>query len=283
MRSFIAVCALVILWGTSLYAVEPIVIDFEGFPENTRLDDEYAERGVFFDSDGTTSGYPESYAEIRCTPSAQGGSYGFSAPRSGSCVLGTHTKAGSRDSNSAGIVGIFDPFPVTEVTIYDTDDDGTTKRLFAFDENGDLIAMTQPASRVPHTIDLNATGGVLIHSVEFDTQPGSAGGANDGTFFTIDDFTFVPADMDDDGIGDIDDNCPEDPNEEQSDRDLDGVGDACDCAPNNTNEPGEDGECPQPCGGVGAIADVHMHALLFLLLAPSLLLGFQRRSLRRLR
>ncbi|MFC1732464.1 T9SS type A sorting domain-containing protein [candidate division KSB1 bacterium] len=44
--------------------------------------------------------------------------------------------------------------------------------------------------------------------------------------------TFMPWDLDGDGIADIDDNCPSVANADQADDDCDGVGDVCDVCPN---------------------------------------------------
>lgn len=83
-------------------------------------------------------------------------------------------------------------------------------------------------------------------------------------------------DADDDGIGDAEDNCPQQANPEQSDGDADGHGDACDNCPSTAN-PGQDDsdgdgvgdECacaeppipcvdgmagPWPCGGMTLLA-----------------------------
>ena len=51
-------------------------------------------------------------------------------------------------------------------------------------------------------------------------------------------------DSDGDGICDADDNCPTEPNPDQSDRDQDGVGDVCDNCPDtrNTNQLDTDGD-----------------------------------------
>ena len=98
--------------------------------------------------------------------------------------------------HTSGIVANFRQ-GVTLVRFFDSDDDLTTKTLFAFDQFGGLIGQTQANSQKTFEISLTSespaagplgTGGQLIHSIEFDTQAGTAGGAADGTFFTIDDF-----------------------------------------------------------------------------------------------
>ena len=103
--------------------------------------------------------------------------------------------------HSSGIVASFSQ-GVTNVSFFDSDDDQTGKTLFAFDQLGNLIGQDgagpyvttgviiapADAQRV-FSIDTSATGGQLIWSVEFDTQPGTLGGQADGTFFTIDDFS----------------------------------------------------------------------------------------------
>lgn len=54
----------------------------------------------------------------------------------------------------------------------------------------------------------------------------------------------IDVDMDDDGIFDVVDNCPEIPNPGQEDGDSDGIGDLCDICPNDAdNDIDEDGLC----------------------------------------
>ena len=56
--------------------------------------------------------------------------------------------------------------------------------------------------------------------------------------------TVTGLDSDDDGIPDVDDNCPETPNPLQEDSDFDGLGDGCDsCALDADNDIDEDGVC----------------------------------------
>lgn len=56
--------------------------------------------------------------------------------------------------------------------------------------------------------------------------------------------TVLGLDSDDDGVPDIDDNCPETPNPLQEDADLDGIGDACDSCPLDAdNDVDADGVC----------------------------------------
>ena len=94
---------------------------------------------------------------------------------------------GGNNFHSSGIVAMFNQ-DVQSVGLMDTDDDGTTKSLFAFDAVGNLIGQTPPRSQVPASISTADTGGIAIRRVEFDTLSGAAGGSNDGTFFTIDNF-----------------------------------------------------------------------------------------------
>lgn len=104
-------------------------------------------------------------------------------------VLGAYSDYDShgRNYHSSGIVARFS-CGASRVSLVDTDDDDTAKTLFAFDAFGNLIGqMTFPAQGKV-TIDVSSTNGVLIHSVEFDTEAGTAGGAMDGTYFTIDNF-----------------------------------------------------------------------------------------------
>ena len=104
-------------------------------------------------------------------------------------VLGAFNAfSGGNNYHSSGIVARFSQ-GVTSVALDDTDDDGTHKILFAFNANGTLIGQTASGSQQTFTINTSHTGGQLIHSVEFDTQAGSAGGSFDGTVFTIDNFS----------------------------------------------------------------------------------------------
>lgn len=104
-------------------------------------------------------------------------------------VLGAFNSAsGSNNTHTSGIVAGFSQ-GVTSAGLFDSDDDATFKTLFAFDELGSLIGQTAPGYQTTFAIDTSMTGGQLIHSVEFDTQAGTAGGSFDGTYFTLDDFT----------------------------------------------------------------------------------------------
>ena len=109
-------------------------------------------------------------------------------------VLGAFNSFFSSSGNyhSSGIVAHFNQ-GVQAVSLDDTDNDSTVKALFAFNENDDLIGQTVFGSGFsganPFKIDTSMTGGQLIHSIEFDTAAGSAGGSFDGTFFTIDNFS----------------------------------------------------------------------------------------------
>lgn len=121
-------------------------------------------------------------------------------------VLGAYNNfQGASNFHSSGIVATFNQ-GATLVSFDDTDDDGTLKALFAFDENDNLIGQSAFASQIPVVVDVSQTGGQLIYKVEFDTAPGTAGGSLDGTYFTIDNFhaegvdpnTEVPIDPPDD-------------------------------------------------------------------------------------
>jgi hypothetical protein len=94
----------------------------------------------------------------------------------------------SENYHSSGIVANFNQ-GVASVRFDDTDNDGTVKALFAFDENGVLIGQTPFASQIPVMIDTSLTGGKLIYSIEFDTARGTAGGSFDFTVFTINNFS----------------------------------------------------------------------------------------------
>ncbi len=183
---------------TLVYGIRPAdfprtrVIDFEFTPDGIVLNEgvalisQYLGWGVQFDTDGTTS----SPATIRSYNGT-----GFLRPSSGKNALG------SDSHNSAGIVARFtDDITVTRVSLRDVDDDGTVKTLYAFDADGNVIASDESHgtsdSRAPlpliQVAPVDADGNPLrIHAVEFDTQPGDAGGSQDGTYFTIDDLSFT--------------------------------------------------------------------------------------------
>lgn len=103
-------------------------------------------------------------------------------------VLGAYNGFVSGNNyHSSGIVAVFNQ-GATLVSFDDTDDDGTLKALFAFDENGVLIGQSAFQSQKTVVVDTVMTGGKLIYSVEFDTLAGPAGGSSDGIYFTIDNF-----------------------------------------------------------------------------------------------
>lgn len=114
--------------------------------------------------------------------------YGNKKVGSKDLVLGAFNGfVGSNNYHSSGIVARFS-HGVTEVGFDDTDNDHTPKSLYAFDEFGTQIGATAPGTQKTFSIDSSVAGGKLIYAVEFDTQPGTAGGSNDGTVFTIDNF-----------------------------------------------------------------------------------------------
>jgi len=63
-------------------------------------------------------------------------------------------------------------------------------------------------------------------------------------------------DADGDGWTDDLDNCPDDPNADQSDRDGDGVGDVCDSCPDDPNPDQDPAVCTCPCFSGDDIADL---------------------------
>lgn len=103
-------------------------------------------------------------------------------------VLGAlNSFTGPNNWHSSGIVARFSQ-GVERVNLFDTDNDGTFKTLFAFDETGALIGQTDAGTMQSFSIDTTMTGGALIHSIEFDAEAGTAGGSLEGIVFTIDDF-----------------------------------------------------------------------------------------------
>ncbi|MEM8640992.1 MAG: hypothetical protein AAGG51_19595 [Cyanobacteria bacterium P01_G01_bin.54] len=104
-------------------------------------------------------------------------------------VLGAFNSfSGTVNPHSSGIVALFSQ-GVESVYFFDTDNDGTHKHLFAFNEIGELIYQSAPGTRQTFFADTTmTTGNSLIYSIEFDTKSGTAGGSFDGTVFTIDDF-----------------------------------------------------------------------------------------------
>jgi hypothetical protein len=107
-------------------------------------------------------------------------------------VLGSNNKAGdpfgTTDPHTSGIIAVFNQ-GASKVSFMDTDDDGTVKAVFAYDKDGNFIGQSEFKSRQDVSIDTTQTkDNRLIYSLEFDTKQGTAGGSNDGTVFTIDNF-----------------------------------------------------------------------------------------------
>ena len=106
-------------------------------------------------------------------------------------VLGAFNDSGVEpptpsNRHSSGIVAFFSQ-GVDSCSLFDTDNDTTTKSLFAFDASGSLIFQSAAANQITFSVNTSQTvGNALIHSIEFDTLAGTAGGSFDGTFFTID-------------------------------------------------------------------------------------------------
>ncbi|XOV85997.1 MAG: hypothetical protein ACFHX7_13610 [Pseudomonadota bacterium] len=114
--------------------------------------------------------------------------YGNDQVGTSDLVLGAYNAFnGPNNYHSSGIVAKFNQ-GASKVSFEDTDDDGTIKALFAYDQYGNLIGQSPFASQIDVVVDTSMTGGQLIYSVEFDTAAGTAGGSFDGTYFTIDNF-----------------------------------------------------------------------------------------------
>jgi ficolin len=112
------------------------------------------------------------------------------ASKSGGFVMGSNNDpgVGNYDIHTSGVVAVFNQ-GATKVSFMDTDDDGTLKAVFAFDKDGNFIGQSTFASQKDVSIDISqTTDNRLIYSLEFDTKKGTAGGSNDGTVFTIDNF-----------------------------------------------------------------------------------------------
>ena len=114
------------------------------------------------------------------------------ASKSGGFVLGANNDPGDNfavnDYHTSGIVAVFNQ-GASKVSFMDTDDDSTVKAVFAYDKDGNFIGQSAFKSRQDVSIDTSqTTDNRLIYSLEFDTKQGTAGGSNDGTVFTIDNF-----------------------------------------------------------------------------------------------
>ena len=105
-------------------------------------------------------------------------------------VIGAYNEwyDGNNNWHDSGIVARFNQ-GVHRVSLFDSDNDDIwkNKRIYAFDEQGGLIGQTAPGYQSTFSIDTGTTGGKLIYSIEFDTLPGTGGGASDWVYFTIDD------------------------------------------------------------------------------------------------
>jgi len=77
-------------------------------------------------------------------------------------------------------------------------------------------------------------------------------------YFQIPTSSSTQSDIDDDGVADLEDNCPEYYNPEQLDRDWDGLGDVCDIKKGSgSDKKSDDGECEESidCGTDDYVGD----------------------------
>lgn len=139
---------------------------------------------VYFTDDDSNGGYGGNANGVHISNQ----NYGNAKVGTSDLVLGAYNNYnGSYNYHSSGIVASFNQ-GARKVSFDDTDDDGTVKALFAYDQYNNLIGQSPFASRTTVVVDTTMTNGKLIYKVEFDTAGGTAGGSNDGTYFTIDNF-----------------------------------------------------------------------------------------------
>ena len=91
-------------------------------------------------------------------------------------------------------------------------------------------------SDATHTGDAPQGGGLMVDAARLDVGPRA-------------DATTPPSDVDSDGVGDAQDNCPSVPNPDQSDLDDDGLGDDCDRCPEGGSDQDLDVDGVVACDG----------------------------------
>lgn len=203
---FLAFIGLVLISRSSWAAPQSLLLDFNGGQDShgsseglLKFNGAYG-FNVTFDDDGSDGYYGGQADGVHITNQNWGNEKAYTDD----LVLGAWNTGYSWNGqpgnfHSSGIVANFSQ-GVTKVSLFDTDNDDTVKRLFAFDVDGNLIYQTAAMTQTTFMIDTSMTGGELIHSVEFDTEAGIAGGAADGYYFTLDDF-YVEYDADPTGFG----------------------------------------------------------------------------------
>jgi uncharacterized delta-60 repeat protein len=116
-------------------------------------------------------------------------------------------------------------------------DSGTNRYdvlIVAYDSDGNLIGVSkrqEDSNDIVRYARLDKNGDIIV------------AGAGDG-YFKVTKFSYE-IDSDDDGILDIDDNCPNTPNQDQTDSDGDGQGDACDEDLDGDGVDNEIDNCPE--------------------------------------
>jgi hypothetical protein len=112
--------------------------------------------------------------------------------------------------------------------------DGAAGAPGADGESSSFLADTESV----YSKGYGCTDGYAITSTGLDDGEGDGGVANDGLLqdgeidTTI--ITCLAPDVDDDGVRNTRDNCPEEPNVDQGDEDCDGIGTACETEPEGT-------------------------------------------------